>query len=65
MSESVKQRAQETIARLPESATWDDIRYELQVREAIDAGLRDLDSDRVLTSPQVREFVARRLQSGT
>ena len=35
---NTKTKAQETLDRLPESANWDDVMYELYVREAIDAG---------------------------
>jgi predicted transcriptional regulator len=46
--------AREIIDRLPDSATWDDIMYELYVREAIDAGLADVTAGRTFTQDEVR-----------
>ena len=37
---TAKKEARELIERLPDSASWDDIMYELHVRQKISAGLR-------------------------
>ena len=53
-SGNAKAHAREIIDRLSESATWDDVMYELYVREAIDAGLADVAAGRTIPHEQVR-----------
>jgi predicted transcriptional regulator len=45
---NIKPDARSLVDRLPESATWDDLAYEVYVRQAIDAGLADVDAGRTL-----------------
>lgn len=46
--------------RLPEDATWSDLAYEIQVRQKLEEGLRDLDEGRSTPHDEVRErFLAR------
>lgn len=42
------------IDRLPDSATWDDVEYEIYVRRAIEAGVVDSDSGAVDSIANVR-----------
>ena len=51
---NAKTHAREIIDRLPESASWEDVMYELYVREAIDAGLADVAAGRTTPHEQVR-----------
>ena len=51
---SAKSHARETIDRLPDDASWDDVMYELYVREAIDAGLADVAAGRTIPHDQVK-----------
>ena len=53
-SPSTKTKAQETLDRLPDSASWDDVMYELYVREAIDAGVADVAAGRTMSQAEVR-----------
>lgn len=53
----VKSEARQLVDRLPDDATWDDLMYEIYVRQAVDAGLKDSREGR--TSPV--EEVRRRL----
>ena len=46
--------ARETIDQLPENASWDDVMYELYVREAIDAGLADVAAGRTIPHDQMK-----------
>lgn len=64
MSEApnTKTKAQETLDRLPESASWDDVMYELYVREAIDAGIADVAAGRTMTQAEVRARLKERLR---
>ena len=56
MSETpnAKTHARETIDQLPETASWDDVMYELYVREAIDAGLADVAAGRTIPQDQMK-----------
>lgn len=51
MSESsnIKSAARRLVDSLPESATWDDLAYEVYVRQAIEAGLADADAGRLVS----------------
>jgi predicted transcriptional regulator len=50
----VKQEAQRLIEKLPANATWDDLMYEIYVRQAIEAGLADSETGRTLDVKEVR-----------
>lgn len=49
-----KTNARAAIERLPDDATWDDVMYELYVRESIDAGIADVAAGRTTPHEQVR-----------
>ena len=51
---NIKQEAHRLIERLPETATWDDLMYEIYVRQAIEAGLADSEAGRTLDVKEVR-----------
>jgi predicted transcriptional regulator len=53
-STNVKQEAQRLVDNLPENATWDDLMYEIYVRQAIEAGLADSEAGRTLDVKEVR-----------
>jgi hypothetical protein len=38
---TVKEEARRLVDRLPENATWEDVQYEVYVRQAFEAGLKD------------------------
>ena len=54
MSITVKEQARQLVERLPESATWEDVQYEIYVRQAIEAGLADSEAGRTLDVKEVR-----------
>ena len=41
---SVKEAAQEVIERLRDDATWDDLMYELYVKQKIEQGIADVEA---------------------
>lgn len=43
---SIKKAAARLVRELPESASWDDLMYEILVRQKIEAGLTDLEEGR-------------------
>jgi len=51
---NVKQQAHQLVEKLPDNATWDDLMYEIYVRQAIDAGIRDSDAGRTQDVKEVR-----------
>ena len=51
---SVKSEARRLIEQLPEEATWDDLLYEIYVRQSIEAGLKDCREGRTLNVSEVR-----------
>jgi predicted transcriptional regulator len=53
-STNVKQEARRLVDNLPENATWDDLMYEIYVRQAIEAGLADSEAGRTLDVKAVR-----------
>jgi predicted transcriptional regulator len=51
---NVKQEARRLVENLSENATWDDLMYEIYVRQAIEAGLADSEAGRTLDVKEVR-----------
>ena len=57
MHESIKDDARRLVERLPADATWEDLQYEIYVRQAIEAGLRDSREGRTVPLDDVqRQF---------
>ena len=50
-----KEEAKELIERLPDTATWDDIIYEMYVKTKIARGLQDLEDGRVIDHEEVKK----------
>ena len=51
---NVKQHARQLVEKLPDDATWDDLMYEIYVRQAIEAGISDSDTGRTQDVKAVR-----------
>lgn len=51
--QSVKEMARDLIEHLPDTATFDDLMYEIYVRQKIEAGLKDAAEGRVLSHEEV------------
>jgi hypothetical protein len=51
----IKEEARRLINRLPEESTWDDLMYEIYVRQAVEAGLSDSEAGRTADVAQVRQ----------
>lgn len=57
---SAKEEARNIITRLPDSATWDELMYELYVRRKIAEGVQAADEGRVVSHEEVkRRFLAK------
>lgn len=50
----IKSEAHAIIDKLPQNASWDDLMYEIYVRQAIEAGLKDSDAGRTIAVAEVR-----------
>jgi hypothetical protein len=53
-SSTIKEEARRLIDRLPEDATWEDLQYEIYVRQAIEAGLKDSREGRTVPLEEAR-----------
>ena len=51
---SIKEDARRIVHRLPDTATWEDLIYQIYVRQSIEAGLKDADEGRVESVEEVR-----------
>lgn len=51
---NIKQEAYRLVENLSESATWEDLMYEIYVRQAIEAGLKDSEAGRTIDVKEVR-----------
>lgn len=47
---STKRQAHDLIDSLPDSATWDDVAYEVELRASIERGLADSEAGRVVAA---------------
>jgi hypothetical protein len=50
----IKEQARLLIERLSPDATWDDLMYQIYVRQAIESGIADSDAGRTLSVSDVR-----------
>lgn len=51
---SVKEAARAIVEQLPEQATWDDLMYELYVKQKIEQGLADVEAGRTYSHEEVK-----------
>ncbi len=51
---SIKPEAIRLVEQLPTDATWEDLAYEIRVRQSVEAGLRDCEDGRVIPVEEVR-----------
>ncbi len=57
--ETAKEEVRRILDLLPDNATLEDIQYRIYVRQAIAAGLRDVDEGRVVSQEEVERRMAR------
>jgi len=51
---TTKAEARKLVESLSEDATWEDLMYQIYVRQAIEEGIRDADEGRLTDTAQVR-----------
>jgi len=49
-SRNIKADARRIVDELPDNATWEDLMYEIYVRESIETGLEDAEAGRVVSN---------------
>ena len=54
-TENIKQEAYRILDNLPDKATWDDLMYQIYVRQTIEAGIKDSDEGRTVDVGEVRK----------
>lgn len=54
-TENIKQEAHRLLEKLPDKATWDDLMYQIYVRQTIEAGINDSDEERTVGVKEVRK----------
>ncbi len=55
---TIKEQVQQLAEKLPETATWDDVLYEVYIRQKIARGLADMEAGRVVSDEEIRrEFL--------
>ena len=50
---NIKKEARRLVDQLPDHASWDDLIYEIYVRQAVEAGLADVDARRLIPHDEV------------
>ena len=54
MPATVQEEAHRLVDQLPPDATWEDLQYQIYVRQAVEAGLADCDAGRLIPVDEVR-----------
>lgn len=59
---NIKPGARALVDSLPDSATWDDLAYEIYVRQAIELGLADAESGRTVAHEDALTRIRNRIR---
>ena len=54
-STTIKDEVRQLAEHLPEDATWEDVQYDIYVRQSIEAGLKDAGAGRLVLSDEARK----------
>lgn len=57
--ETAKEEVRRILESLPDDATLEDIQYRIYVRQAIAAGVRDVDEGRIVSQEEVERRMSR------
>lgn len=52
---NIREEAHRLVDTLKEDSTWDDLMYEIYIRQMVETGIKDLDEGRVHDSDAIRE----------
>jgi hypothetical protein len=53
-AQSIKEEARRLVDNLPDDSTWEDLQYQIYVRQVIEAGLRDSAEGKTTPIEEVR-----------
>lgn len=56
----IRDEARRLVEQLPEHASWDDLMYEIYVRQAIEKGLADVEAGRIIPHDEVLASILHR-----
>ena len=59
---NIKPEARRLVDELPETASWDDLAYEVYVRQSIDAGLADANAGRLVNHDEALARIRSRIR---
>jgi predicted transcriptional regulator len=51
---TVRDEARRLVDQLPDDATWEDVLYQIYVRQSVEAGLEDVRAGRLISTAEVR-----------
>lgn len=51
---NVREETRRLAEQLPDDATWEDVLYQIYVRQSVEAGLADVRAGRLVSSDEVR-----------
>jgi predicted transcriptional regulator len=54
-TENIKQEAHRLLEKLPDKATWDDLMYQIYIRQTIEAGIKDSNEGKTVDVKEVRK----------
>ena len=54
MAATAKEAARQILEHLPDQATWNDIMYELYVKQKMEEGLADIEADRTISHEELK-----------
>lgn len=60
--QNIKPDARQLVDALPDAATWDDLAYEVYVRQAVETGLGDAEAGRTLSHEDAMARVRSRIR---
>ena len=55
MTANIKEEARKLVENLPDDSTWEDLMYQIYVRESIESGLADSEAGRVTDVEDIRK----------
>ena len=58
---AVKEQLATIANSLPEKATWDDVLYEIYVRQSVEQGLADIAAGRTIPAEEVKNYLKQRI----
>jgi predicted transcriptional regulator len=58
---AIKEQLATIISSLPEKATWDDVLYEIYVRQSVEQGLADVAAGRTIPAEEVEDYLKKRI----